>query len=270
LAFLAVLLGGLLLGYQVVLGEWFRLTEVVISGCDQVPVEALRQRVQPEIFDPSRPHSGSLWLVHKRRLEQAVLSFPGVKEVYIRRLPPHRLRLELVERTPVVRLGTSPDAALVDGEGRVFSVRDTARYPALPLLQVEGRSLGSLPAGSRLEGAGVREALLLAQYCAQTKPFSLAAIRIGQQGFLELGLADGSAVRLGRPVHLEAKLRAAQVMLRRREHSACPPYGAAALGAAAPSRPAAPCVLSIESLEFCTVSEKSVAYDGNDGASQAN
>jgi len=136
----------------------------------------------------------NLFAVALGRMHADLLKTPEVRSVELRRQLPGTLSVRINERQPIARL---PGQTLVlDREGYVFRFKPA--MAALPL--ITGWSLPGLPASGRIADPLVADALALLELCAQPRWSSLRpqTLDVAQPDYLELRLAGGERVRLGR------------------------------------------------------------------------
>jgi cell division septal protein FtsQ len=132
------------------------------------------------------------------------------------------------ERRAVAWVDAGGGAALVvDPSGRVLSLDPTAP-PGLP--QLVGVTAPITPGATVAPTAGARVAGVLAGIVRE----STRSITTGDDGRVTLGIASGQEIRLGRPVQLADKIRAAVAVL-----GAPEAQGTAYVDVSAPSNPVA-------------------------------
>lgn len=112
---LAVLLVGLL-GWVVLFSSALETREVVVEGNQITTTEQVIEVAQVPLGIP-------LTRIPAAAIKQRILALPGVAEVKLHRNWPHRLGIEVIERTMVYQLVDAGGYQWVDAEGRVFYTR---------------------------------------------------------------------------------------------------------------------------------------------------
>jgi cell division protein FtsQ len=123
----------------------------------EVSVEGMRQVTKQEVLDRLALRKGlAQHQVGLAYLAERVRTHPWIKEAMVERLPPHALRVTIVERkaAAIARIGS--EQLLTDGEGVVLARLGVQDQPTLPLLLgVDGQLLtqGDLRLRQRLQSA---------------------------------------------------------------------------------------------------------------------
>lgn len=121
---------------------------------------------------------------------------PIAKSVTLHRKLPSTLAIEIVERTPLARLGRWGSLA-VDREGFVFSLRTGTRdYPV-----ISGCAIENLKPGVRVDQA-VLNAIEVVDVCNRNKvgeQVKIASLDVSPKEYFELYLAAGERVKIGWP-----------------------------------------------------------------------
>lgn len=111
------------------------LQEVVVTGTSRVDAKAIIADLQSQIGKP-------LPLVDTRSVEQALAKQPLVKSYSTQSIPPHRLVVNIVERSPIGYLETPQGFSLVDPAGVSIEVTEK-RVSSVPVIDVKGASATS-------------------------------------------------------------------------------------------------------------------------------
>jgi cell division septal protein FtsQ len=120
----------------------FDLREITVSGNRRVPAEEIGQAAD---LDRGRP----LLAIAPSTISARVASLPWVKDVVVRRIFPHGLKIEVQERSPIAWIGTPESGeCLILAEGGVIvpagcESRDT-------LVELAGGELSGTAPGARL------------------------------------------------------------------------------------------------------------------------
>lgn len=135
------------------------------------------------------------------RAESRLESLPWISHATVSREWPNRVRIELVDRTPVAQVPSGSAFAFVDADGRVLQT-GVGRTDALPLL--EGRH--ATAPGTRMASIGPllkTAAALPADYHRHVR-----GIAYTREGTVALKLQDDGVVTLGRSDDFAAKFAA--------------------------------------------------------------
>jgi cell division protein FtsQ len=111
------------------------LQEVVVTGTSRVDAKAIIGDLQSQIGKP-------LPLVDTRSVEAALAKQPLVKSYSTQSIPPHRLVVNIVERSPIGYLDTPQGFSLVDPAGVSIEVTEK-RVASVPVIDVKGASATS-------------------------------------------------------------------------------------------------------------------------------
>lgn len=199
----AVVIGGVLIAAAIIAlySPWlglFKLREIVVEGNNHLAKE--------EIVRTSGLCLGcNLLRMPVHRAVEAISKLPWVREVFIRRVYPHKAEIIVQERSPIAVISDPEDenSLLVVGEGGVLVQRVSEGVSAT--LVVRGADLTGSNPGARLTDRGIIAALEHLHRRALTAgPFHLAdfsnpsAIMLYTTDELEvnLGPIDGIQVRI--------------------------------------------------------------------------
>jgi cell division protein FtsQ len=175
---------------------------VRIAGAQHTTVEDVQRAAGIKRHAPMT----ELDLDHARR---GVLALPWVRAVSITREWPSTVKIVITERVAVAAVTAGAAGfALVDGDGRVLEMT-----PAPPdgFMLLANLALPGSP-GSTLDPSAT-DALAVARAMPSSLRTKVSTV-VTQADGVELRLVAGGVVRLGPPSDLEAKLRAADTVLR--------------------------------------------------------
>jgi cell division protein FtsQ len=134
--------------------RWFEVREITLTGANQVTRSEVLERLA------LRPGQ-TMFSINPRRLAIRVQSHPWIKQATVRRVLPHTLTIDLVERRAAAVLHSASMALLLDEEGHALSVLPPANDPGLPVLvginpkgvlEKESRPLQAAQRGIELAG----------------------------------------------------------------------------------------------------------------------
>jgi cell division protein FtsQ len=133
---------------------------------------------------------------------------PWIAQATVRTGLPWTVRIELVERTPVLAVRGGPSAGIVAGDGTVL--QDASRGAgAFPVLRAAPRDAAPATAQAMIERA--------ASAVAPMTPWARDAIRavsLVRDGSLQLGLRGGGTILYGDEANADAKARTLVALLR--------------------------------------------------------
>lgn len=112
----------------------------------------------------------NLFLVDIRKLRRDIEKTPNIKSAVLSRILPGTLKVELVERLPIARLGNRADRRkylVVDDEGIVFLARSRSSAEALPM--ITGYAGRRQSPGNNMMGTGCEDALAVFEVCNTSK-----------------------------------------------------------------------------------------------------
>jgi cell division protein FtsQ len=178
----AVLVGGFAL-YQV--GSFFLYSpRVTLSSLDQIEITGTHYLARQAITEKfAQDENRSVLRVPLDDRRAALEAIPWVDHAIVSRILPDRLRVEIVERSPVAFLRNGNDLGLIDGHGVLLDrpVEGDFQFPV-----VSGISEAT-PASQREQRMGYYTLLMR----------DLAAVRSGAADHVsEVDLSDGSDVRV--------------------------------------------------------------------------
>lgn len=111
------------------------LQEVIVTGASRVDAKAVIADLQSQVGKP-------LPLVDTHSIESTLSKHPLVKSYSTQSIPPHKLVINIVERSPIGYLETPQGFSLVDPAG--VSIEVTAeRTASVPVIEVRGASATS-------------------------------------------------------------------------------------------------------------------------------
>lgn len=138
---------------------WFEIREVRVSGLRAVTRDEVLERLQVTA-------GATLLSVSPAQMERRVSAHPWIKTATVRRLPPHVLSVEVVERRPAVVLRAPSAAFLLDAEGAVLTAVAEHEYATLPV--VVGIDYGRWLQGDAQWRRAAHDAIRLAGWLAQS------------------------------------------------------------------------------------------------------
>ncbi len=169
------------------------------------------QRLDPEVVRDAAdlPLGTSTLRLRLRAAEERVAALPGVRSVALRRVDPLTVRIDVVERLPVLAVETRREPFLVDADGIVVGDGELGRLPRVttPLERV-------LEAGSDADDVPLL-GNALAVYRGLPGPLRAEVERYEASGAddLDLLLAGGVRVRFGRGERVPEKARVLGALL---------------------------------------------------------
>jgi len=176
-----LLVGGLVL-YEV--GDFFFFSpRLALQSLDQIEVTGGRYVPRQTVVEKfSRDVGKSILRIPLDSRRQTLESIPWVDHAVVSRIMPNRIRVELVERSPVAFLRTGNDVGLIDAQGVILE-RPIEGDFKFPVLSGVGESV---PAGQRALRMGLYTDLLRSMN--QVKPGATDHVS-------EVDIADASDVR---------------------------------------------------------------------------
>ncbi|GAB2988977.1 cell division protein FtsQ/DivIB [Nocardioides montaniterrae] len=188
---LALALGGLAI-YAVYFSPWLRVEGVQVVGMQQLKTEQVLKRAQV-------PMGETLARTDLHAIELRVEAMPIVKSADVSRSWPHKIRIEVVERTPVAVLARDSYFVQVDASG----------VPFMPRLKTPGR-LPTIETGPTADASALREGAKVAAALPPEIAKLVDHISVDTIDQIDLVLRDGRRVRWGSADESDAK---AQVLL---------------------------------------------------------
>lgn len=192
-----------------------RLDSVVVHGVSNDSTSRLT--VQQVLVAADAPLGRSLLRVQPGQVREHVAALPAIARVQVRRLWPHRLEIDVVERTPVAAVATATGAVtMVDGSGVPFATVPTApadlhlldlRLGAPVSVGAPGNAPGDTDAGAALAVWRSLPSPLRAQvqWISATTPDAVS-----------FGLSQNATVVWGSAGQTAAKITALTVLLQHR------------------------------------------------------
>jgi len=200
---LAVLTVGVLLAAAYLF--WFR--NASFFDVNEVEVTGVTANA-PEVTAALDRAAQKMTTLHVREeaLTSAVSGFPTVAALTVHSHPPHKLEIEVTERTPVATVEDGGTTVPVSGDG--FELRGVKAPSGLPPVELTGR-----PVNGRLTDNDVIVTTLLAAAPAQLKSGIDSAGYDSESGGAAVDLSNGIELRLGDSSDAEAKWAAAATVL---------------------------------------------------------
>ena len=198
LAFVALLVVGLVcvVAWLLLGSRLLVVREVAVEGLERVPEQ---EAVQAAGVDTGTP----LIRVDLDAAESRVADLDLVEEVEVTRGWPATLRVEVVERRPVLAVPMEEGYRLVDGDGIRIEDSDT-RPGAQPLVNVSGEVEGN---------AGVRAAADIVESAPDSLLAQIQLVDASEGGEIAVRLADGSTVEWGGASETEEKSDVLRVLM---------------------------------------------------------
>ena len=196
IALLAAVLG---LGWVASVSPIVAIEHVVVTGTRQLTVE--------QVVDAGAIRRGdSLVWLRTGHAAAAIRALPYADAVTVTREWPHTVRVVVSERTPVAWFAQGTTAWTTDATGRVLA-RVQAAPPGLP--QLLGLKRTAAPGGWVAPAAGAAAAAALPDSARPT----MKSVTNASDGSLTVQTTGGVEVRLGPPVRVAVKVRAAVAVL---------------------------------------------------------
>jgi cell division protein FtsQ len=174
--------------------------DVEVTGTSSPDSRLIRAAVEAAALDMTTLH------IREDRLAAAVARFPIVRGVEVERDLPHRLRVHVLERTPVALLATPAGRIAVAGDGTLLQ---GARVdPDLAVIQAKGERV----TGKRLGDGALARAVAVMAAAPPALRARVTAVRPSPRG-LALPLRDGPVLYFGGANRLAAKWAAAARVL---------------------------------------------------------
>lgn len=159
----------------------FTITEISVEGNQRV----LKEEVQSltEIVPGT-----NIWLIDVDEMQQRLSNHPTVAHAYIQRIPPHRLHIRVIERTPIAYMWNEADELFygIDESGVVFTAVPSGNHYGIHQSNSEWEEMKSYPVissqndlgivlGQKIESPRLDELLSFLQTLKkQANPFFLA------------------------------------------------------------------------------------------------
>lgn len=198
LAFVALLVVGLVcvVAWLLLGSRLLVVREVAVEGLGRVPEQEVVQAVGVGTGTP-------LIRVDLDGVESRVADLDLVEEVEAVRGWPATLRVEVVERQPVLAVPVGEGFRLIDGDG--VRIEDTDTRPGVqPLVSVTGEVEGN---------AGVRAAADIVESAPDSLLAQIQLVDASEGGEIAVRLADGSTVEWGDASDTEAKSDVLRVLM---------------------------------------------------------
>ncbi len=200
---LAVLTVGVLLAAAYLF--WFR--NASFFDVNEVEVTGVTANA-PEVTAALAQAAQKMTTLHVREeaLTGAVSGFPTVAAITVHSHPPHRLEIEVTERTPAATVKDGGATVPVSGDG--FELRGVKAPSGLPPVELTGK-----PVNGHLSENDVIVTTLLAAAPAQLRPGIDSATYDTDSGGAVADLSNGIELRLGDASDAGAKWAAAATVL---------------------------------------------------------
>lgn len=186
-----------LAGAVAALAATWRVTSIRVEGAERLPPETV-------LGEAGLAGGERMLLTRFGEVEERVEGLAAIRGATVRRRLPSTIVIVVRERQPLARLGGT-ERLVAGPEGIVFEVGSDVPLPALVGWEGEAR------AGARL---GPPAPQLLSAFAGFPGVLTEATARIELGRELTIVLREGTEVRFGDPVQLEAKGAAAAAVLR--------------------------------------------------------
>ncbi|UCH34778.1 MAG: FtsQ-type POTRA domain-containing protein [Armatimonadota bacterium] len=190
------------LACAVVLSPRFRVRQVKLLGVRTLDAGAVLSRA-------GIGADAKLGAISTGKIRRRLAAIPAVDSVAVARDWPGTLVIVIRERIPAAFVRCGAGIVLLDRQGIAFTA-DRMRAEGLPELRGVTVHLGKL--GRRQDCTALRSAMA-ALTAAQEAELTVGEAVVRGPSDLELRLADGTRLRLGRAEHLRLKLSQAKVAL---------------------------------------------------------
>lgn len=196
------------LGLATVVGVGFGLTRtalldvdrVRVTGIDRVPLRTVLEVSGVSIGEPMTD-------VSLGEAAEAIESLSWVREASVERSWPGTISIDVSERVPVAVVTDGDTHALVDADGAVMGVVESAPESLVRIEMDTTARVGSLLP------VELRPGLTVAQRLTPELRSQVDSVRAADGGQVELGLSSGTRVRLGTVGEMTAKLVSLQTIL---------------------------------------------------------
>lgn len=178
------------------------LAEVEVTGLERLDAEDVRDVA-------ALPLGTSTLRLPLRAAKERVEALPAVRRATVRRVDPLTVRIDVVERRPVVMLRGAGETVAVDREGVLIGEADTDDLPVIELAE------GALPAtgGSIDEHPAAANAFALHEALPGPLRAEVASYLARGPDQLDLLLERGAVARVGRAERVAEKARALGALL---------------------------------------------------------
>ena len=187
----------------------FALQDVELVGAQRLTVEQV-------LSDAGLKKGGNLLQVDLAEAEQLLIKNPYVASVKIQRSLPSRIRIEIVERSPIAILVTSEKLFLLDRDGQLFKSLDSGDPYDFPMLT--GMDPQELKLDKEAGNERMRVALdTLEQYqkLSVSRFFALQEIHWKKEGHIDLVVGDeGVILALGKAPYRQKLLMAQRALMK--------------------------------------------------------
>ena len=197
---LAFLLGGFAI-YAVYFSPWLRAEGVQVVGLQQLTQDQVLKRAQVPLGDPLARENIHL-------IELRVEAMPIVKSADVSRSWPHKVRIEVVERTPVAVLARDGRYLQVDASGVSFA----------PILRTPG-ALPTIVTGPQADADALREGAKVAASLPPEVAKLVDHINVDTIDQIDLVLRDKRTVRWGSSDESDAKGKVLLDLLKTKAHA---------------------------------------------------
>jgi cell division protein FtsQ len=146
------IIAGVVVGACALVGGWFWLRDASVVQVRDVTVTGLSSSEAPQIRDALRAAALDMTTLHLRedQLRAAVAEYPSVAGLSADAKFPHKLTVQVRERTPVAAIDSGGGRVAASGDGRVLRGLKVAD---LPTLRVHNPPAGELVTDRRTLGA---------------------------------------------------------------------------------------------------------------------
>jgi len=190
-------------------GGW-GATRSPLLDVDGIDVVGASRTPRQDLVDASGIIFGQAMIdVDERAAVERVADLPWVLTASVERRWPDSVVIEVVERNPVAAAPAAGDGwALVDASGQVLAVMASAPSNLVALAGIAPAG----PPGSVLGGPAAALLAVASAVPADLRP-RVSAVQAGPDAGVELRLQPEGTVRLGPPLQLDEKFRAALTVL---------------------------------------------------------
>ena len=184
------IVAGLIVAACALVGGWFWLRDSSVVQVRDVFVTGLSSAEEPQIREALKTAALDMTTLHVRedQLRAAVAEYPSIAGLTTDAKFPHKLSIEVRERTPVAAIDSGGGKVAASGDGRVLR---GMKASGLPVLRVK-----SPPAGERVTDRRLLSALGIAGRApAELRP-RIARLWSGERGLI-LDLRNGPDLVFG-------------------------------------------------------------------------
>jgi cell division protein FtsQ len=200
LAALGVLIGALLLLYQIFTSSYYYASEVTVEGASLLGTQ--------EILDAAAVSGVHILWVNGRQTAQRIALLPAVKEASVHAIFPRRVAIAITERKPIVQWQVGNVNFLVDAEGRVIGTASRGE----DLVQVREARTSGLQIGDSVPPEAVQAAVELSALLPEDWQPASAAFDYAPDTGITVAARQGWRVRFGTAEDLPWKVATLQAL----------------------------------------------------------